>query len=151
MIHWLTYFTWLTNWCCWIVLFPLNSSDSMWISYMAPQPPERSTGPFKQRHDIFPRVFFPHSPTTQSLFKYLNFKYTGHLELEFIRLMTLENQLGFKIFHSVVTFSERKWNKEALGLLRKLVIIKYTLNSKNWLFTGYNGIVHSICEQTMLV
>jgi len=32
-----------TNLCCWTVLFPLNSLDSIWISYMAPQPPKHST------------------------------------------------------------------------------------------------------------
>lgn len=40
---WISSFsTWLTNWCCWTVRFPLNSLDSIWISYMAPQPPDIS-------------------------------------------------------------------------------------------------------------
>lgn len=30
----------LTIWCCWTVLFSLNSSDSILISYIAPQPPK---------------------------------------------------------------------------------------------------------------
>ena len=40
-IPWISSFSaWLTIWCYWTVLFSLNSSDSILISYIAPQPPE---------------------------------------------------------------------------------------------------------------
>ena len=42
-IPWISSFSaWLTIWCYWTVLFSLNSSDSILISYIAPQPPEMS-------------------------------------------------------------------------------------------------------------
>lgn len=43
---WWCQLTWLTSRCCWTCLFPLNSSDSINISYIAPQPPEIGTSNF---------------------------------------------------------------------------------------------------------